>query len=62
MNVNFEINQWFDKGIQIKYELKNIKNKKYLCYDPKSKDYKDLSFTLEDYEISDGSEIELYYN
>lgn len=59
MNVNFEINQWFDKGIQIKYELKNIKNKKYLCYDPKSKDYKDLSFTLEDYEIATKAMIDI---
>ena len=24
MNVNFETNQWFDKGLQIKYEIKNI--------------------------------------
>lgn len=59
MNVNFEVSQWFDKGLQIKYQLKNIKSKKYLCYNPESKDYKDLSYTLEDYEIATKAMIDI---
>lgn len=59
MNVNFEIIQWFDKGPQIKYEIKNIKNKKYLCFNSNSKDYKDLSFTLQDYEIATKAMIDI---
>ena len=51
MNINFEIDKWNNININYKYKIETINNVKYLCYDKKNKDLKNLSFTMDTNEI-----------
>ena len=69
MNINFEIDKWNDISLNYKYKIETINNVKYLCYDEKNNDLKNLSFTMDTDEIMKKAMIDLlnigkvlYYN